>query len=256
MNRIQQFFLRIGMDPDTPISHDIALLREIQSRSVCAIAYENLDILAGKPLDLSDEGLFHKIVTEHRGGYCFETNGLLSFMLREMGFSVTERFARWYSQGETGVPMRRHRLSIVQLADGAYLCDIGVARIAPRYPLKIEEHTEQVQGMEAYRMCRDDRHGWVLQERKDGTWQKILCFSDDEAYPIDFVQPSFFCEKHPDSVFNKDMMVAIKTPEGRCSFDGRVFKQFRGGELIDMEENISDERRTQLLREVFLLNVV
>lgn len=68
MDRIKAFFIRIGMDPDTPIRHDIALLREIQSRSVCAIAYENLDIVAGKPLDLSEDGLFRKIVTEHRGG--------------------------------------------------------------------------------------------------------------------------------------------------------------------------------------------
>ena len=68
MDRIKAFFMRIGMDPDTPIRHDIALLREIQSRSVCAIAYENLDIVAGNPLDLSEEGLFRKIVTEHRGG--------------------------------------------------------------------------------------------------------------------------------------------------------------------------------------------
>ena len=254
MDRIQQFFMRIGMDPDTPIRHDIALLREIQSRSVCAIAYENLDIVAGNPLDLSEEGLFRKIVTEHRGGYCFETNGLLSLMLREMGFSVTERFAR-YLRGETGIPMRRHRLVIVQLPEEAYLCDIGIGQTAPRYPVKIEEYTEQAQGAETYRMCRDARHGWVLQELKDGSWQNYLCFSDDEADPVDFVQPSFFCERHPDSVFNKADMVAIKTVDGRCSLDGRVYKRFRGGELIHMEENISDERRAQLLREVFLLNV-
>lgn len=254
MDRIKAFFMRIGMDPDTPIRHDIALLREIQSRSVCAIAYENLDIVAGKPLDLSEDGLFRKIVTEHRGGYCFETNGLLSLMLREMGFSVTERFAR-YLRGENGIPMRRHRLVITQLPEGAYLCDIGIGQTAPRFPVKIEEGLEQEQGPECYRMCRDARHGWVLQELKDGVWQNYLCFSDEEAYPVDFVQPSFFCQMHPDSVFNKADMVAIKTVDGRCSLDGRVYKQFRSGTLVHMEEDISDERRARLLREIFLLNV-
>lgn len=104
---------------------------------VTRIAYENLDILAGRPLRLDAEALFEKIVINGCGGYCFELNGLLSFMLTEMGFSVTERFAR-FLRGEKEIPMRRHRVTVVSLPDGDCSMDIGVGQIALRIPLKME----------------------------------------------------------------------------------------------------------------------
>ena len=254
MTKIQQFFERIGMAPDTAVEHSVEFLGQVQSRCVCAIAYENLDIVAGKPLDLSGEALFDKIVRRGRGGYCFETNGLLCAMLRQMGFSVTERFAR-FLRGETGVPMRRHRLSVVKLPEGDYMCDIGIGQTAPRFPLKIEAGVVQKQRDEVYRFRKDPVHGWVLEEMYHGVWRDYLCFTDDEAFPVDFIQPSFFCEKHPDSVFNKWPKLAIKTAEGRCTVDDRVYKEFRGEELVHLEENISEDRFGELCRNVFLLNI-
>ena len=46
----------------------------LQRAHLYAVPYENLDILAGKPLSLSEDALFDKIVTRKRGGYCFELN--------------------------------------------------------------------------------------------------------------------------------------------------------------------------------------
>lgn len=252
MERLTRFFARIGMDPETKIEHTAAFLGQIQSHAVQHIAYENLDIVEGRPLELAPDALFEKIVLRGRGGYCFETNGLLAYMLGEMGFSVTERFAR-FLRGETGVPMRRHRLSVVKLPDGDYMCDIGIGQTAPRKPVKIEENLLQEQNGETYRFRRDERQGWVLQEIYRGAWRDYLSFSDDEAFPIDFVQPSYFCETHPDSVFNKWPKLAIKTEDGRRTVDNRVYKEFRGEELVHMEEDISDERMKELLGSAFRL---
>ena len=252
MNKIAQFFDRIGIAPDTAFTPDLEFLGRVQSQCVLMIAYENLDILAGKPIDLSPEALFDKIVTRGRGGYCFELNGLLAHMLRQMGYSVTERFAR-YLRGEAEIPMRRHRIAIVKMPDGDYMCDIGVGQIAPRLPLKLEEGLVQQQNGETYRFSRDERHGWVLWDLHRGQWREYICFNDDEAYDVDFVQPCFFCEKHPDSVFNKEEMIAIKTPEGRRTIDGRTYKVFCGEELVHIEENITDARMNELLEKEFLL---
>ena len=115
--QIQDFLQRIELDPATPIDLSLDLLGRIQTACVTSIAYENLDLIEHQPLDLSPEALFDKIVTRRRGGYCFELNGLLAHMLRVMGYSVSERFSR-YLRGETTIPMRRHRIVIVTLADG------------------------------------------------------------------------------------------------------------------------------------------
>lgn len=252
MDKIQGFLNRIGLQG--PVSVNLDFLGAVQNACVCAIAYENLDILAGRKIDLSPDALYEKIVTRGRGGYCFELNGLLAHMLSEMGFAVSERFSR-YLRGESDVPMRRHRIMLVHLPEGDYLCDIGVGQVAPRLPLKVEEGTVQPQNGETYRFVRDARHGWVLQDLHRGQWRDYICFNDDQAYPVDFEQPNFFCEMHPDSVFNKEEMIAIKTPEGRRTIDGRIYKEFTGEELSYIEENISDERMAELLEKRFFLNM-
>lgn len=51
------------------------------------------------------EDLFHKIVTEKRGGYCFELQGLYEELLRSCGFHVVQYAARFmdgYSAKKNG----------------------------------------------------------------------------------------------------------------------------------------------------------
>lgn len=254
MDKISRFFQRIGMEPDANIEKTVDFLGRVQTNCVLHIAYENLDILAGKPLCLNADVLYDKIVNRGRGGYCFELNGLLTHMLREMGFDVSERFAR-FLLGEKEVPMRRHRVTMVHMADGDYLCDIGVGLIAPRLPLKLVENTVQQQNGESYRFTRDVHHGWVLWQLHHDEWREYIGFTDERVYPVDFLQPSFYCEKHPDSPFNKEYMLAIKTEKGRCTIDGRCYKEFEGEALTHIEENITDERLQTLFATVFCLAV-
>lgn len=252
MTKVENFLARIGLDPDTPVEFTKEFLGLVQTNCVLNIAYENLDILEGKPILLTPDAMYDKIVLRGRGGYCFELNGLLTHMLREMGFTVTERFAR-YLRGESEVPMRRHRVCIVSLTDGDYMLDIGVGQVAPRLPLKIEEGLVQEQNGETYKFLRDKNHGWVLWDIHHKAWQEYICFTDDEAIDVDFVQPSFFCEAHPESVFNKEPMIAIKTEEGRKTIDGRVYKVFHNEKLVYIEEGISDARMEELLENDFKL---
>ena len=112
-------FTRIGMEcPVLPVQADRELLSEIMYRYAAAVPYENLDILAGIPLSLEEADLYDKIVLRHRGGYCFEINGFLTAFLRSLGYEVTEYMAR-YLRGESGIPMRRHRVLAVTCTDGS-----------------------------------------------------------------------------------------------------------------------------------------
>jgi len=225
----------------------------VQYAAVTHIAYENLDILDGVPISLDSGSLYEKIVVCGRGGYCFEVNGLLADMLLRMGVAVSERFAR-YLRGETGVPMRRHRVAIVSCEDGEYMCDIGIGQIAPRYPVKLEEGTVQKQFGEAYRFERDADLGWVLCDFYKGEWRRFFSFTEETNYPVDYIQPSFWCEHHPDSPFNKAPMLSIKTAYGRKTIDGRTYKVFVGDDLTYIEENIDTVRFNELLKDEFLLN--
>lgn len=66
---------RIGLSEE-PV-RDIAGIGMMQRAHLETVPFENLDILAGKvPLDLSEAGLFDKIVRRRRGGICYELNFL------------------------------------------------------------------------------------------------------------------------------------------------------------------------------------
>ena len=134
-----KYLARIGLSE--PVSVDLLGLDRLIRAHLTHVPFEALDVWgSGAVPSLEIPELYQKIVLDRRGGYCFELNGLLTHMFREMGFSVSERFAR-FLRGEQDIPMRRHRVTLVHMADGDYLCDIGVGQIAPRLPLKIEENT-------------------------------------------------------------------------------------------------------------------
>ncbi len=252
MNKIKAFFERIGLPADTEIAYTYEFLKKVQYAAVTHIAYENLDILDGIEIRLDSDSVYDKIVNRKRGGYCFEVNGLLADMLREMGFKVSERFAR-YLRGEEGVPMRRHRVVIAECEDVKYMCDIGIGQTAPRYPVRLCELTEQEQFGEIYRFERDGFLGWVLCDLHKGEWRRFFSFTDEDNCDVDFTAASFWCEHHPDSPFNKEPMLAIKTTDGRKSLDGRTYKVFAGDVLTHIEENVSDARFDEIVRNEFLI---
>jgi len=247
------YLKRIGLPGDFPVTHTCAFLQEIQYRHVTAVPYENLDILEGRPLSLDPEDLFEKIVTRHRGGFCFELNGALSALLKDLGFPVKNYFAR-FLRGENRIPFRRHRVLAVTAEDGVYLCDAGIGQSAPRWPLKIEEDTLQEQFGETYRFRRDPFLGWVLCDLHKGQWRDFFSFTEEEQLDIDFVPASFWCERAPDSPFNKGPMLSVKTADGRKTVDGREYKIFRGAEVIHREPDMDDSRFAAVLREQFGLS--
>ena len=71
---------------------------------------------------------------------------------------------------------------------------------------------------------------------------------------LDYVMPSFWCEKHPDSPFTKANMLSIKTDTGRCTLDGNVYRRFDGADVT--EKTLTDEEIPTVLAEVFGLTDV
>ena len=243
------YLSRLGLS-NSDVENSVTFLNKLQYAHVTTIPYENLDILDGIPISLDPEVMFEKIVTHHRGGYCFEVNGLLSALLLELGFDVKNHLAR-FLRGENTIPVRRHRVLTVTCTDGRYLCDVGIGQTAPRHPLKMEAGLVQEQFGEIYKMEWDDFHGWIVYDLHDGEWRKFYSFTEDAQLDVDFIMPSFYCEKHPNVPFHKDVMVAIKTADGRRALNGRDYKEFVGDTLSYIEEELSDERRISLLKEKF-----
>lgn len=246
------YFKRVGLDytdfENTP--RDGEMLKKLQYAHVVSVPYENLDILEGRLLDLSVPAMFDKIVVRHRGGYCFELNGLYGALLRSLGFGVTDCFAR-YLRGENGIPMRRHRvLKTVTSSGEVWLCDAGVGERAPREALRLEEGLVQRQYGEVYRFLKEDFLGWVLYDLYKGEWRRFFSFTEEPQLDIDYAAASAWCELHPASPFNKQYMLSIKTRSGRVTLDGRTLKIF-DGDFVTVRENLDDMQIEDAMKTYF-----
>lgn len=247
--QIQNTLTRIGLQMPEQLRPTKELLFSIQYQFTQTVPYENIDILRGIPLSLEEGDLYDKIVVRHRGGYCFEINGFLGMLLRSIGYDVIDYMAR-YLRGETEIPMRRHRVLIVTTEDGEkYICDAGIGQSAFRYPLPFIEGNEDHQCGEIYRLDRDDFYGWVISDWHHGAWRRFYGFTEEPQLNIDYIMPSFWCEKHPDSPFTSAYMLSIKTPDGRKTLDGNGFRVFAGEDVT--ETTLSDAEIPEVLDTVF-----
>jgi N-hydroxyarylamine O-acetyltransferase len=198
----------------------------LQERHLHTVPYENFDILRRIPLSLEIPDLIEKIVVRRRGGYCFELNALFGWLLRELGYRVTDYVARFWRDEPDPPPKRRHHVLKVEAEGVFYLCDVGVGGVVPRRPIPMIEGREQRQGDECYRLDRDPDFGWVLCELHHGEWRWIYSFTEEPQLSKDFLMATYWCENSPDSIFRKKAMAAIRTREGRNTIAGGEFRIF------------------------------
>ena len=203
----------------------------------------------GKLLSLKSEDVLDKICS-NRGGYCFEINGLLSDFLKENEFEVVNYLGR-FLKGMEDIPVRHHRVLKVCCMDEYYIIDVSIGQSAPLYPLKLSEGLVQEQFGLSYKFEKDPFLGWVLYDLHKGQWRKFYSFTEDEQLDIDFIVPSFYCERHPASKFNKFPIVGLKTKNGRKTINDREYKVFENEKIILIEQNLSDERRAKILEKEF-----
>lgn len=88
------------------------------------IPFENFDIRLGRALDLNTYKLFEKLIIGRRGGICYELNGLLSALLRTLGFAVSILSARVFDGNKPG-PDFDHLLLLVLLGEKKLIVDVG-----------------------------------------------------------------------------------------------------------------------------------
>ena len=98
------------------------VLQALVTAHTRTIPFENLDPLLGVPVDdLSPEALADKLVRRRRGGYCYEQNGLMGYVLAEIGFRVRRLAGRvvWMLPPDAPLPAQTHTVLAVTFPGSA-----------------------------------------------------------------------------------------------------------------------------------------
>jgi N-hydroxyarylamine O-acetyltransferase len=213
---VEQYLRRIEYDgPRQPSS---AALRGLHRQHLFAVPFENLDIPLKTPICLDLPLLYDKIVRRHRGGFCYELNGLFCELLIALGFRVQMLSARVRRDNGGFGPEFDHMLLRVDLEE-PWLVDVGF-RDSFVDPIVFRAGgADQVNGHrylvspfgEEWQLLREDDKGEV----------PLYVFRDVPRQLNEYEEMSTFHQTSPESGFTKRWICSKATRDGRITVANR-----------------------------------
>ncbi|MGD9591136.1 MAG: arylamine N-acetyltransferase [Candidatus Berkiella sp.] len=208
--QLKAYFDRIGVplwqtyqdDPETFCTKEN--LRTIVLNHTLCIPFENLDMhnkLQGdNPIAIDLSSVYKKIVTDgtFRGGYCFETTGLLKAALLALGFQARSGIASvtWLKEKPA---IRTHEYLIVTIGADELLVDPGFGQPGPIEPLMLKKNGHYFTQPQIFpnreadaflvEQDSDEPAGFKLFSRLQHTWRPELEFK-----PIYTSNPMVLCD--------------------------------------------------------------
>ena len=219
---MQRYLGRLGLAAPPPPTW--AGLQQLVTRHLEAIAFENLDVMAGLRGDLTTQAVLHKVVIRGRGGFCYELNEAFGALLIHAGFQVRRIEARVWSapRGRFGAPFD-HLALVVSLPEGEYLTDVGFGdnnRTPLRFPA---DAVADVSG--EYTLGQASAGLWLLSRQDRPLYEMTLAAQPLEA----FATMHRFHQTSPESIFSQGLICTRATADGRITISGDRLTVVAGG---------------------------
>ena len=240
-----------------PIKPDAQTLQGLQLAHLSNVPFENLDIALKRPIQLTEEALWNKLVVQKRGGFCYELNGLFAALLKEIGFDVTYLNARVFRpNGTLGIDFD-HLTLLVRIPGqpDRWLVDVGFGD-SFNEPLRFDERGEQVQGLRSYRLEQTPDGYIVWQKNYDGIWERQYFFDlKPHKFSEEYESACLYHQTSPRSSFTRRRIISKATSEGRVSLEEERLILTRDGRRTERPiEN--KEEYDRLLKQYFDITLV
>lgn len=229
-----RYLSRIGASrPAAPTAEALQVLHLAHLQQV---PFENLSIHLGEPIVLTEEALVAKVVDRHRGGFCYELNGLFALLLEALGYPVTRLAARVFGDGGHLGPPFDHLVLEVVAGGERWLADVGFGDHSRR-PLSMEAEGPQADvggSFEVLPAAGGDRD--VV---RDGTPRYRV-----EMRPralADFGPTCWWQATSPESAFRRGLVCAAATPAGRLTLSDHRLIRTEAGERVETVLETDDD---------------
>jgi N-hydroxyarylamine O-acetyltransferase len=209
---LKAYFERIGFAGS--IAPTLATLDLLHALHPATIPFENLSPLMGDPVALDQPSLERKLLSERRGGYCFEHNLLFMRMLQDLDFVVRPLLARvvWTNPDGANRPPS-HLLLLVEVNGQNHIADVGFGGLTLTTPLRLRADVEQSTPHETFRLTGGDPD-WTLEVQIGEDWKPVYMFSLD-AVGLEEIEPiNLAIATDPASPFTHELRVAL-APSGK-----------------------------------------
>lgn len=224
-------------------------LQILQNNHMEAIPFENLDVTRNVEILLDTNRFYDKIIQNHRGGFCYELNGLFQQLLNNLGYysyfiaCTVKRPIGWAKENT-------HAALIVEL-DQPYLVDVGFGdSVRQPLPLSGEERTD-VSG--TYRVFETEENLFILQRLEDHEWKALYRFLNNAKDLLDFAEGCLYNQTSPDSTFTHGDIVTIATKTGRISLSGQTVTETKNG--LKEKYDLTEEEKDNFLKGTFKITL-
>jgi arylamine N-acetyltransferase len=226
------YFARINLP--RPAAASLDALRDIVAAHNRSIPFENLDPLMGIPVhDLSAAALTAKLVHRRRGGYCYENNGLLAYVLEDLGYGVDRLAGRvvWMRPPDAPQTGLTHNVLAVTIPGegGRFLVDVGFGGQTLSSPIRLEAGPVQQTRHEPYRLV-EHPEGLQLQTQIRDEWLPLYHFGMRPQPLVDLTIGSWYSSTYPTAVFVVGLSAALVTDTARWNLRGRNLAIHAGGD--------------------------
>lgn len=246
---LNAYFERIGFAGS--IAPTLATLEAITALHPAAIPFENLDPLLGLPVELGLRAIEKKLLTERRGGYCYEHNLLLGAVLRELDFPVRNLAARvLWNNPDGAATAPSHMLLAVDIGGATYIADAGFGGLTLTAPLRLKADAEQATPHETFRLT-GGQPDWTLEARVGEDWKALYIFDMVEKTVEDYAQSNTYLSTDPDSPFRKELRVALSPAGKRLALRNHRFTTHVAGEPSDIVDLSSVTELREVLSSTF-----
>jgi N-hydroxyarylamine O-acetyltransferase len=247
----EKYLQRIGTD-QTNVSANLENLKLLQKNHLLNVPFENLDIHWKRPISLSNEKFYQKIVEEKRGGFCYELNGLFYELLTELGFEsrmVSARVSR--NDGSFGAEFD-HLAILTKIADEEFLVDVGFGDFAVE-PLKFVLDIEQTDKNGIFLIRNFDDDYFEVVKNDGDNWQSEYIFKNIERNLSEFTEMCNFHQTSPESHFTRGKVCSILTENGRKTLTDNKFIETIKGEKTEIAVDLEEEFNRILHKEFNLI---
>lgn len=233
------YLARIGLEPVRRPS--AARLKALHRAHLAAVPFENFNRFLGRKINLSTGPLFRKLVTERRGGICYELNVGYALLLRAEGFDVEHLSAQMEMGSWT--PEFDHLTLRVTLGDQHWLSDVGFG-VVTRGPVPFSG------GSRSLRLKTAGRRKVLLHRTPAGTWKEKYRFLPRPRPLAAFGARCLWHQRSRDSRFAVHWVCARATPTGKLQLFNAQLSRNSRKETID-----SSAQLERLLRREFGLEL-
>ncbi len=225
-------------------------ISQIQTFFAQQFEFENLDVLLAYEEPITEQYLQDKMIKQGRGGLCYDLNGLLYLVLRDLGFPVQLAAATiWVPPRDSYVFDRTHVVNLLEYEDALYLIDSGFGKNLVMQPVALDGNpATSPAGTFRLRTETTEKGTMVFEQLTDNSWERRY-----GLYPevIDWAHINRVKQQihhSPESSFNKALLIAKVTNDGTYSInEDRYYR-----ECGDSEETLPFEDQDELLEQVGL----